>query len=185
MQGISTQRVVNTAHREGRDGTWSTFLLRVGTPAQDIRVNPSTVWPYTQPISIDACKDASYTACTQDRGQLFTPNASKTWQEHAAYPLYPELNFTFVNDDVGLYGVDTIQLGENGPSLDKQELSLIKTPHYYVGVLGTESHTRCMAAARWRPNTYLAPNASHEQEDSRSQLQLHGRCSVSLPTGAR
>ena len=88
--------------REGVDGTWSTFEIRVGTSAQVYRVLPATSWQETWVVyglAASVC-DASVGVapnCQDARGGVFSNFSSTTWEQGKQYTL----------------GVDT-NLGESG-----------------------------------------------------------------------
>lgn len=65
--------------REGNDGPWSSFSLRVGSPSQDITVLVSTA--SNQPLVVlpEGCPTGSASTCGSDRGGLFEPSSSSTW----------------------------------------------------------------------------------------------------------
>ena len=89
-------------NREGVDGTWSTFEIRVGTPQQVYRVLPATSWQETWVVyglAVSVC-DASVGVapnCQDARGGVFSNFSSTTWEQGKQYML----------------GVDT-NLGESG-----------------------------------------------------------------------
>jgi len=132
---------------DGNDGSWSTFLVSVGTPGQDFRVLPSTKGGVTYLIAPEAClKGIDPEACPQSRGAEvfnsvqnigFQTNASSTWSVIGQYDVDLEdaLNYT----SAGLFGVDTVRLGRSSVStslfLDRQIVAGIVSPDYYMGVL--------------------------------------------------
>jgi hypothetical protein len=72
-------------HREGVDGNWSTFEIRVGTPANVFRVLPVTSWQETWVIWGSAAGHCNVSAgvspdCGNARGGLFDNNTSSTWE---------------------------------------------------------------------------------------------------------
>src|SRR5450756_806194 len=74
---------------DGIDGLWSSFALRVGTPAQDIRVLASTNSPETLVVLPLGCTSAAINpvpnGCASSRGGLFNPNTSSTWQDQGLF----------------------------------------------------------------------------------------------------
>ncbi len=88
--------------REGVDGTWSTFEIRVGTPAQVFRVLPATSWQETWIIwnTVNACNTSLGVAsdCIEARGGAFESQSSSTWQDEGEFTLG-------VNTDLGYNGV--------------------------------------------------------------------------------
>ena len=123
-------------HRDGDDGSWSSFTIRVGTPAQDVRVFISTATEETWVVLPLGCATGD-TPCPDARGQLFSPNASSTWSQQGYYQLDIERNLDVTGD--GEYGNDTLGLGiqgSNGPTLKNQVIGGIATDNYYLGMFG-------------------------------------------------
>lgn len=94
-----------TCFSEGVDGPWSTFELRVGTPAQNIRILPGTSSTQTLVVLPEGCQIINVTDCANSRGDLFNTTASKTWKEIGLFSLGFEnaLGFT----DNGEFGHDS------------------------------------------------------------------------------
>lgn len=95
-----------TAHRDGDDGEWSTFPIRVGTPAQNVRVLISTAatntWVIADPIGCDGFQKPD---CADTRGALFAANESSTWSDVGVLGLHIEENLG--DNDQGDFGFDT------------------------------------------------------------------------------
>ncbi|KAB2576355.1 hypothetical protein DBV05_g5015 [Lasiodiplodia theobromae] len=64
---------------DGNDGPWSSFVLQVGTPPQQVRVDISIAGQETWVVSPGGCADAG-TDCANNRGGEFNSQASSTWQ---------------------------------------------------------------------------------------------------------
>lgn len=124
--------------REGDDGKWSTFSLRVGTPEQVVRVLPSSAASGTWVVLPEGCVNLSSTCTSDARGAFFDPLHSSTWHGFANYTLNTEQNLGW--DDSGNYGVDTLSLGmtnaTGGPTLLDQAVVGIETTDFYTGVFG-------------------------------------------------
>ena len=127
--------------REGNDGPWSTFSLRVGTPVQNVRVlvgtsNPDTLVVYT--LGCPEGKRSSTDDCPISRGALFDFNSSTTWKDQGVYGLGLETNFN--NTDRGEFGIDTVGLGLSNspgdPTLEGQVVAGIVTEDFWLGNLG-------------------------------------------------
>ena len=94
--------------REGVDGTWSTFEIRVGTPAEVYRVLPATSWQETWVIyglAATVC-DASVGVtpnCQDARGGTFSNFTSSTWESEGQFTLGVDTNLG--ESGVGLYGL--------------------------------------------------------------------------------
>jgi len=134
---------------DGNDGKWSSFVLRVGTPAQYFRVFPS---PATREIiipSANGCTADESADCGALRGVFpfrakassgFFANASTSWKELGDYGMdvRPELNFTAD----GSYGTENIGLGmqsNGGVTLTNQVVAGVAEKKIYVGLLGLSS----------------------------------------------
>lgn len=131
---------VHPVLRDGNDGPWSTFAIRVGTPFQTLRVLASTAVPETWVIDPLGCSGDTGTHCMNARGLLFDNSTSTSWQEEGLYVLGAETNLPYTeNYDRGNYGYDTLGLGYTGSGSDdyqKQVVASIATSDFYVGHLG-------------------------------------------------
>jgi hypothetical protein len=71
------------------DGKWSSVALRVGTPAQSVRVLVSTNSPQTFVVLPQGCETIAVNPippnCASARGGLFNPNTSSTWQDQGLF----------------------------------------------------------------------------------------------------
>ena len=127
-----------TCSREGIDGTWSTFVAQVGTPAQNVHLLVSTAATMTSIVLPDGCQySTSPSTCSDDRGQLFNPNASTSWFNYDVFTLGLEDNLEMNAN--GQFGKDTVALdwqGSGGPKLDSQIVAGIATQQFYLGEFG-------------------------------------------------
>lgn len=130
---------------DGNDGSWSTFLIRVGTPAQTFRILPATNGQETWVPVPQGCLSSDPISCGNLRGvepfksalsSGFQVNASSTWVENGFYTLVSEKNLNYSGN--GKYGFDTVKLGrEDGAlSLTGQVVAGIATKDFYLGVFG-------------------------------------------------
>ncbi len=125
--------------RDGNDGPWSTFVVRVGNPPQTLRVLASTTIPETWVVLPDGCTPQDGKNCPDARGNLFHQNISTTWENQGIYELSAERNLNFTDYDNGDYGHDTLGLGYNGSgglSLDHQVVAGLATKDFYLGYFG-------------------------------------------------
>lgn len=142
--------------REGNDGPWSSFALRVGTPAQDVRVFISTISQVSW-IVLDGqgCVIGDGT-CATARGGLFNRNTSSTWNPNGFWQLGNERNLgIFAN---GLYGNDTIGLGyqgSGGPTLENQILATIGTEQFYLGMFAVNPKTTNLTGVEQGQASYM------------------------------
>ena len=134
---------VNNYPRDGDDGNWSSFALRVGSPEQIVRVLPSTAGQQTWVVSPQGCPPGRHgtstsSSCNESRGGLFDATRSSSWQALGNYSL--DLEIDLVQDDTAPYGRDMIALGFansiGGPTLNSQVISALATDDYYIGVFG-------------------------------------------------
>lgn len=125
--------------RDGEDGPWSTFAIRVGNPAQPLRVLASTATPETWVVE-NGCYDQDRTKCPGDRAGLFNQTLSNTWHDQGMFALGAEINLNYIHNlDNGEYGYDTLALGYDGSggiSLDQQVIAGVATTDFYLGLLG-------------------------------------------------
>jgi len=124
---------------DGVDGLWSSFALRIGTPAQDVRVLASTNSPETLVVLPLGCTSLAINpvpnGCASSRGGLFNPNISSTWQDQGLFGINGDgvgfeenLGYSQAAD----YGLDTLGLGfvaggANNPTLRNQTVAGIAT----------------------------------------------------------
>jgi len=125
---------------DGNDGSWSTFAIRVGTPAQTFRTLPATTGQEIWVPLPEACPNNLEVDCTKTRGafnSLFRPNNSSSWKELGIYDLVlnQELNYS----GGGLYGLEKVGLqiaNSGGIELDTQVVAGIATTDFYLGIFG-------------------------------------------------
>jgi hypothetical protein len=131
---------------DGNDGRWSSFIVRVGTPAQTFRVFPSTSGHETFIPVPEGCIETDPSNCGSLRGAYpfngrdsdgLSVNASSTWKAIGLY------NLAFGDDlgmsDNGMYGFDTVGLtlqNSGGLTLDSQVVAGIATKNFYLGLFG-------------------------------------------------
>jgi hypothetical protein len=124
---------------DGIDGLWSSFALRVGTPAQDVRVFASTNSPETLVVLPLGCTAAAINpvpnGCAGSRGGLFNPNTSSTWLDQGRYNINGDgvgfeanLGYSQPSD----YGLESLGLGfvaggANNPILKNQTVAAFAT----------------------------------------------------------
>ncbi|KAL8782220.1 MAG: hypothetical protein Q9213_005586 [Squamulea squamosa] len=127
--------IADLLHREGDDGPWSSFTLRVGTPAQDVRTFVSTSSQVSWIVLQGQGCRPNDGVCAEARGKLYNMNASSTWRPNGFWQLGYERNLGIYAN--GLYGNDTIGLGiqgSGGPTLTDQIMAVIGTQQVYVGM---------------------------------------------------
>lgn len=129
----------DSCHRDGDDGDWSTFYLRVGTPEQTVRVLPSTAGQASWVVMTGGCPpELPSPGCSDSRGALVDLNASTSRKELGLFGLNLELNFG--RNESGDYGLDALALGltpsTGGPTLNDQVVVGIETNLYRVGMFG-------------------------------------------------
>ncbi|KAL8731577.1 MAG: hypothetical protein Q9181_004242 [Wetmoreana brouardii] len=115
--------------------TWSSFAVRVGTPAQIVRVLISTAGQATWVVSNLGCPQDVSPTCRKTRGELFNRGGSSTWNELGNYSLGLELNL-FPSDNA-TYGLDTVALDITGnTTLENQTVAAISGSEYLLGTFG-------------------------------------------------
>lgn len=125
--------------RDGNDGPWSSFFIRVGNPAQYVRVLASTTVPETWVVLNSGCIESDPSGCDQARGSLFNPNTSTTWQDQGLFALGVETNLPYTsNYDNGDYGFDTmgLGLGGSGVTVNHSVVAGVATKDFFLGNLG-------------------------------------------------
>jgi hypothetical protein len=125
-------------NREGNDGPWSSFQLRIGTPPQFPRVLIATNgWNSWVVLPQPGC-NSSTVSCADSRGTLFNPSQSRTWRDQGLYPLSLEQNLNYsTHADYGFDKVGVGLLGSGGPVLDSQVVAGFENNvDYYLGMFG-------------------------------------------------
>lgn len=132
---------------DGNDGSWSTFIVSVGTPGQDFRVLPSTKGAVTYLVAPEGClPGVDPEGCPEARGAEvfrsaqnigFQTNASTTWSAIGQYDVDLEQALNYASR--GLFGFDRVQLGSAATTrslyMDNQIVAGIADPDYYLGLL--------------------------------------------------
>lgn len=138
-----------SSYWDGNDGSWNSFIVGVGSPAQQFRVLPSTagqeLWiPVPDGCTAASPDDPGY--CGFQRGTLpvngmnssgFATNESSTWEAIGVYTLdAQELELGYGGN--GLYGRDTVVWGTSStsPSLTAQTVAGIADPDWWMGLVG-------------------------------------------------
>jgi len=128
-----------TAIRDGDDGQWSSFSVRVGNPEQVVRLLPSTQGYNTIAVLPGGCNDTTdYTGCVADRGGVFDPTGSKTWQDVGIYGAGMQANLGYEAVSVD-FGIDKVGLGivdNENLTFANQVVGGIVENDFYVGTFG-------------------------------------------------
>lgn len=131
---------------DGNDGSWSTFIVRVGTPSQDFRVLISTAGQETWIPVPEGCTPDDPSDCARTRGVLpfngeytdgFLKNESSTWDQ--IYIADLNLESALGYDGNGDYGFETVGLqveNSGGPTLEHQVVAGIADKDFYLGIFG-------------------------------------------------
>ncbi|KAL2273280.1 hypothetical protein FJTKL_04794 [Diaporthe vaccinii] len=131
---------------DGVDGSWSTFIISVGTPAQYFSVLPSTANQQTWVPIPEGCASTlvgNFSNCGDSRGVWpfenqvsdgFQTDLSSTWKDIGIYTLFIEEHLGI--DGNGLFGYDSVGLGASGNATENQVVGGIATPNYWLGLLG-------------------------------------------------
>ena len=110
--------------------------MRVGTPAQNVRVFISTSSPDTWIVLPAGCSVGDST-CLDSRGGTFNYNASSTWSQHGFYEISSEQNLN--NAVQAVFGNETVGLGiqgSGGPTLSDQIVAAFTDEEFYLGMFG-------------------------------------------------
>lgn len=132
--------------REGADGNWSTFNLRVGNPPQIVRVLPSTAAGDTLVVGPKGCLPGEpgvggspLLSCWDSRGGIFNPSLSASWNTTGNYSMDVEVDLGY-GDDAAAYGFDTVGIDLNNatgaPTLDEQIVGVFENNDFYLGLFG-------------------------------------------------
>lgn len=135
------------------DGKWSSLALRVGSPAQSVRVIVSTNSPQTFVVLPQGCDTVAVNPippnCANSRGGLFNPNTSTTWQDQGLFGINGDgigLEANLGYTQYGDYGLETVGLGfagggANTPTLKNQTVTgIASTSPIYLWVKADVDH---------------------------------------------
>ncbi|KAI5356552.1 Putative aspartic peptidase A1 family, aspartic peptidase domain superfamily [Septoria linicola] len=140
-----------SSYWDGNDGSWNSFIVQIGTPAQEFRVLPSTAdqetWiPVPEGCTTAFPDDPGY--CGYPRGTMpvdglnssgFATNESSSWEQIGSgiYTLNSqEAELGYGGN--GLYGLDTVVWGNSSSSisLTGQVVAGIADPSFWLGIAG-------------------------------------------------
>ncbi|KAF2453424.1 aspartic peptidase domain-containing protein, partial [Lineolata rhizophorae] len=129
------------------DGSWSTFLINVGTPPQEFRVIISTAGGEAWVPHPQGCTSSDPDDCPELRGVNpfdgaasagFQDDQSSTWDAIGLYSLDLEERLGFSGN--GSWGLDRVALGSSQADdqleLDSQLVALIADKDYFMGQFG-------------------------------------------------
>ncbi|PSN69814.1 acid protease [Corynespora cassiicola Philippines] len=128
---------------DGNDGSWSTFIIRIGTPSQSFRILPSTSGQETFVPVTEGCTLEDPQNCGELRGVYpfrglttgFRSNQSSTWSLIGLYDLAFQDHLNISGN--GMYGFDTVGLTVDGDMiLNRQIVAGIATKDFYLGIFG-------------------------------------------------
>lgn len=122
----------------GIDGSWSTFTLSIGTPAQYVKTLISWAGYQTWVVGPQGCESAAdYQACATSRGGIFTISKSRTWDNVGIYDLNIEGNLGYEGN--AEFGYDTVGLGGagvQGPTVKNTTVGSFALTDFYMGIFG-------------------------------------------------
>ncbi|TVY15848.1 Candidapepsin-8 [Lachnellula arida] len=159
-------------------GSWGTFIIEVGTPAQPARVMVSTAGNEVWVVVPQGCPDKYGSDCAKDRGDIFTVENLTTWTNIGLYTLELETNLGYAGN--GQYGHETVSLGypgSGGPSLDNQNVAGIAAPDYWQGVFGLDATPSNFTTLNEPQASYLATLRNQ------SRIPRYGKVQGSLTLG--
>ena len=84
-------------------------------------------------IGLEGCGESGASICSDDRGGLFSIDASSSWQSVGGYEL--GLDTQLFGLGSGYYGYDAIALSGN-VSVPSQIISVVNETEYWLGFLG-------------------------------------------------
>lgn len=123
----------------GDDGTWSAVSIRLGSPQQWLDVLVNTVSSETWVPGAGSCI-ANDTLCTTNKGSIFTPMKSSTWQEEGFFDL--GVDYQLGNTAYAEYGLDNLTFGTTGITIPASIIGAFNgsgstnTTSYFNGLFG-------------------------------------------------
>ncbi|KAK6001440.1 hypothetical protein QM012_002771 [Aureobasidium pullulans] len=121
---------------DGLDGTWSSFNLSIGVPAQDVRLLPSWQSFQTLVVAPEGCSAYSnYNDCVNSRGQVFNLSQSSNWSYVGLFEFGIEQDLNLVGN--AYYGYDSIILDDsNRTTVDGATVGAFAVSDFWLGSLG-------------------------------------------------
>ncbi|KAG9712365.1 acid protease, partial [Aureobasidium melanogenum] len=121
---------------DGLDGTWSSFNLSVGVPAQEVRLLPSWQSFQTLVVAPEGCSAYSnYNDCVNSRGQVFNLSQSTNWSYVGLFEFGIEQNLNLVGN--AYYGYDRIVLDDsNHTTVEGATVGAFAVSDFWLGSLG-------------------------------------------------
>ncbi|KAI4724489.1 acid protease [Aureobasidium sp. EXF-10728] len=128
--------VISPILRDGLDGTWSSFNLSVGVPAQNVRVLPSWQSFQTLVVGPEGCSMYSnYNDCVNSRGQVFNLSQSSDWNNIGIFEFQTEKALGFPGN--AYYGYDKIVLDDaNHTTVEGSTVGAFAVSDFWLGSLG-------------------------------------------------
>lgn len=125
--------------RDGIDGQWSTFMLRIGSPPQIVKLLPSITGQSVWTVLSQACQVPSQDDCKSARGEVFSTNLSSTWEEQGNFelPLSPQRHLPL--DGPAKVGFDDVLFtwhGGGSTVLEQQVVNGYATEDIFIGTMG-------------------------------------------------
>lgn len=123
----------------GDDGTWSAVSIRVGSPQQWIDVLVNTVSSETWIPGAGSCV-VNDTLCVSNKGGIFSPLKSSTWQEEGFFDL--GVDYQLGNTGYAEYGLDNLTFGTTGITIPTAIIGTFNgsegtnTTSYFNGLFG-------------------------------------------------
>ena len=133
---------------DGNDGSWSTFIISVGTPPQIFRILPATRADETWVPTPAGCSQSSdLPNCGNLRGadafqnaasEGFEENQSSTWVENGTFSLLLQNDLTLDSSATGDFGFDTLGVGNDSHrlSLEHQVVTGVASTAFWLGIFG-------------------------------------------------
>ncbi|KAG9944776.1 acid protease, partial [Aureobasidium melanogenum] len=121
---------------DGLDGTWSSFNLSVGVPAQEVRLLPSWQSFQTLVVAPEGCSMyTNYNDCVNSRGEVFNLSQSRNWSYVGIFEFGIEQNLNLVGN--AYYGYDSIVLDDsNHTTVEGATVGAFAVSDFWLGSLG-------------------------------------------------
>ena len=131
------------AHRDGNDGSWSTFWISIGTPPQTVRLLPSTTGNAVWPVLSEGCTQQDPSNCSEARGEIYHPESSTSYSDIGLFELGLLEESALGYSGNGSFGYDDIIMGmssASSPTVTHQVVEGFATKDFYLGTIGLSPH---------------------------------------------
>ena len=151
--------------------------MQVGTPAQNLRLLPSTSGNAIWPVLPQGCTAGDPRNCGDLRGTIFLPNSSSSWTNIGLYGLVLTEEAVLGYSGNANFGYDNVTLGWLGgglPTLSHQVIEGFVTKDFWMGSFGLSPYAVNISTINDPKPSFLGALAQQNQVPSTSWAYTAG-----------